>query len=80
MVSEKAGAAALVANFAEKGLGVQQLVALSGAHTIGEHGGVIIVNHILCHMLVALLNIVAASTCLVLVLAKWLICKEMRSC
>jgi hypothetical protein len=25
-----------VANFAEKGLGVQQLVALSGAHTIGE--------------------------------------------
>lgn len=36
MVSEKAGAAALVANFAEKGLSVQELVALSGAHTLGK--------------------------------------------
>lgn len=35
MVSEKAGVEALKANFADKGLGVKQMVVLSGAHTLG---------------------------------------------
>lgn len=35
MVSEKAGVAALIENFAEKGMGVKELVVLSGAHTLG---------------------------------------------
>lgn len=35
MVSEKAGVEALKANFADKGLSVQEMVVLSGAHTLG---------------------------------------------
>lgn len=35
MASEKADAALLKANFAEKGFSVQEMVALSGAHTLG---------------------------------------------
>jgi L-ascorbate peroxidase len=35
MVSEKAGVEALKANFADKGLGVKEMVVLSGAHTLG---------------------------------------------
>lgn len=35
MVSEKAGVDALKANFAAKGLGVKEMVVLSGAHTLG---------------------------------------------
>jgi L-ascorbate peroxidase len=38
MVSERASAAQLIANFADKGLGVRELVALSGAHTLGGKG------------------------------------------
>lgn len=37
MVSEKAGVEALKANFADKGLGVKEMVVLSGAHTLGGH-------------------------------------------
>lgn len=36
MVSEKAGIDALISNFADKGLGIQELVVLSGAHTLGK--------------------------------------------
>jgi hypothetical protein len=35
MASEKSDAATLKAGFAEKGFSVRELVALSGAHTLG---------------------------------------------
>ncbi|KAI8472771.1 MAG: heme peroxidase [Monoraphidium minutum] len=38
MASERSDAAALVDNFADKGFDVRELVALSGAHTIGGKG------------------------------------------
>lgn len=36
MASEKADVASLKANFVDKGLGVKEMVVLSGAHTLGE--------------------------------------------
>ena len=39
MPAETLSAAAQIASFASKGLGVKELVALSGAHTVSQQGG-----------------------------------------